>query len=1029
MKRIIFSLTALLLGLGALAQNRLSGTVTDAGTGETLIGVSVYVEGTSIGAATDLDGHYEISVPSTGNLLFEYVGYKSVSIPLSGQATVNVALEEDTTFLDEVVVVGYSVMKRRDVLGAVSKVGGEELTKVPASSVQQSLQGRIAGVNITSQTGAPGADISVRVRGTGSISSGNEPLYIVDGIPVEGALNSLSAGDIEEISVLKDASSAAIYGSRATNGVVLITTKSGKEGDARISYNMQTGVQFHGALPQMTGTAEYIALYNEAADNDNPSLSIKRKKIEGDYLKDFPNVNHLEEIFRVAPINQHELSISGGNAKTRYLVSANYYNQQGIIRNSDYDRASVRASINTQVKPWLKVDLNVSGSLANNRMVSSSGDGYQNDMGGSVVRYAIFRNPAIPVYDANGNYVDMPGEYYGDAAYNSFFGDGYSPEGLTEYTDCTNKTKSLLVTGNVLVNFTKDIFWKTTMGLDYRHNTFRLFNRTWGTNNRINETNSLTMRYNENANWTVNSTFNHNLSFGDHRINYLIGAEAIRNHEYVISSANEAFASNDKDLLYIGLGEGALTSSQGEAVSALLSFFANVNYNYGSRYYVSGIIRRDGSSRFSKGNRWGTFYSVSAGWNIDQEAFMENVDWLSKLKLRAGYGAIGNQNIGLYAYSDRYSGKYYYAFGSGISDGYAQTTLGNENLKWETSRQINVGLDMEFLQGQVGGSIDWYYKVTDDMLVQESLPTSVGRTATPWVNNGSVLNTGVDLEVFYRRHFKDWGFDITLNGGYLHNEVLALNSPILGGLVNDGVQITRTEVGQPIGAFYMYEMEGIFQDEVEIMMAPYQGAGIKPGDVKYVNHYDDQTLDGVGNVIDGKDRTFVGSSIPKFTAGANLGVNWKGLDFSMFFQGAFGQKIYIQYLNDAEGFYRGFPATMRYYENHWTADNPSNQYPRATWSGTNNRKVSTRFLEDGSYLRLKNVQLGYSFKLPESWKVSTCRLYLAGTNLLTFTSFSGLDPEMTVNANSTSEGDRANGIDWGTYPVAKSVTLGLNLTF
>ena len=1018
----IFSLILIVLGFSALAQNRVSGTVTDAASGETLIGVSVYVENTTIGTATDLDGRYEISVPEGKNIVFDYVGYKSVTQPVAGRSVIDVALEEDTTFLDEVVVVGYSVMKKRDVLGAVSKVDGEQLGKVPVSSVQQSLQGRIAGVNVTSETGAPGAGISVRVRGTGSISSSNEPLYIVDGIPVEGALNTLSSGDIEEITILKDASSAAIYGSRATNGVVLITTKSGKEGDAKISYNMQSGIQFHGHLPQLTNTEEYIKLYNEAAAGDNQVLSIKRKLIEGEYLKDFPNVNHLEEIFRVAPINQHELSLSGGNAKMRYLLSGSYFNQQGIIKNSGYDRASLRASVNSQVKEWLKIDLNLSGSYSNNRMLSSSGDGYKNDMGGSVVRYALFRNPAIPVFDGNGNYVDMPGEYYGDSAYNGFFGDGYSPEGLAQNTDRTNRTKTLLATGNVIINFTKNIFWKTTMGLDYRHNTFRLYNKTWGTKNRINETNGLTMRYNENLGWTVNSTFNHTLAFGDHHINYIIGGEAIRNREYVISSANEDFASDDADLLYIGLGQGTLTSSQGESASSLLSFFANVNYNYGSRYYVSGIIRRDGSSRFRAGNRWGTFYSASAGWNIDQEAFMEDVDWLSKLKLRVGYGAIGNQNIGLYAYSDRYSGKQYYAFGSGIADGYAQTTLGNSELKWETSRQINAGLDVEFLQGSVGASVDWYYKITDDMLVQESLPTSVGNTATPWVNNGSVLNTGVDLEVFYRKQFKDWGFDVTLNGGYLHNEVIKLNSPILGGLVNDGVQITRTEVGHPIGAFYMYKMEGIFQNDVEIMTSPMQGSGIKPGDVKYSNINGD-------NVIDGNDRTFVGSSIPKFTTGLNLGVNWRGWDFSMFFQGAFGQKVYIQFYNDSEGFYRGFPATKRFYDNHWTGEGSTNEYPRATWNGTNNRKVSTRFLEDGSYLRLKNMQLGYTFRLPESWKVSNFRLYLAATNLLTFTRFTGLDPEMTVNANSTSEGDRANGIDWGTYPVAKSVTMGINLTF
>ncbi len=1017
----IFSLILIVLSLSAMAQNRVSGTVTDAASGETLIGVSVYVENTTIGTATDLDGRYVISVPEGKSIVFDYVGYKSVTQPVAGRSVIDVALEEDTTFLDEVVVVGYSVMKKRDVLGAVSKVDGEQLGKVPVSSVQQSLQGRIAGVNVTSETGAPGAGISVRVRGTGSISSSNEPLYIVDGIPVEGALNTLAASDIEEISVLKDASSAAVYGSRATNGVVLITTKSGKDGDAKISYNMQAGVQFHGYLPKMTNTEQYIALYNEATANDNAASAIQRKTIEGAYVKDFANVNHLEEIFRVAPIHQHELSISGGNGKTQYLISGSYFGQEGIIRHSDYNRAGLRASINSQVKPWLKVNMNVSGSLANNRLLASSGDGYNNDMGGSVVRYALFRNPAIPVYDASGNYVDSPSEYYGDSLYNSFFGNGYSPEGLAEYTDRTNKTKTLLVTGNVIINFTKDMFWKTTMGLDYRNNDFRLFNRTWGTENRINSTNGLTVRNNENVGWTVNSTFNHTITAGKSNINYMLGAEAIRNHEKVFAASNEQFSSNDPDLLYISIGEGAMNANNGENASSLLSFFANGNYNYDGRYYVSGIVRLDGSSRFSKGNRWGLFYSASAGWNIDREAFMEDATWLDKLKLRVGYGAIGNQNIDLYAYSDRYSGKYYYFFG-GARDGYAQTSLGNTNLKWETSHQFNAGIDIEVLKGQLGGSVDWYYKVTDNMLVRESLPSSVGYASTPWINNGSVLNTGIDIELFYRRQFKDWGFDVTLNGGYLHNEVLSLVSPMIGGLVNDSVWATRTEVGHPIGSFYMYEMEGIFQDDMEILLHANQGADVKVGDVAYRDVVED-------GVIDDKDRTFVGSAIPKFTAGLNFGLNWKGFDFSMFFQGAFGQKIYVQYLNDSEGFYRGFPTTLRYYNEHWTPENHSTTQPRAAWGATQNRKVSTRFLEDGSYMRLKNVQLGYTFKLPESWKISHLRAYIAGSNLLTFTGYTGLDPEMTVNANSTSEGDRANGIDWGNYPVAKSVTMGINLTF
>ena len=999
-----------------------SGTVTDATTGETLIGAYVLQEGTQNGTMTDIDGKYTIEVPSGATLQFALVGYKSLNL-VAATSILNAALQVDAEFLDESVVVGYTVQKKRDVLGAVGKVGGDKLTAVPVSSVQQSLQGRISGVQVSTQTGAPGAAISVRVRGTSSISSSNSPLYIVDGIPVEGALENLSTTDIESMTVLKDASSAAIYGSRASNGVVLITTKSGKSGDAKINYNMQTGIQFHGHLTEMCNTAEYIELYNEATRADNASSSaVSRKLIEGEWVKDFADVNHLEEIFRIAPINQHELGISGGNDKTQYILTGSYYDQQGIIYGTDYNRVNLRSNVSSQVKDWLKVSLNVNASYSNNRAVSSSGDGYVSE-GGSVVRYALFRNPAIPVRDANGDYVDTPAVYYGDPVYNTFFGDGYSPEGLTEYTDRTTKTKSLLATGNVLINFSKDIFLNTTAGIDYRNSTLRVFNPTWGDAGRINATNNLDLSIGEEMNWTVNSTFNHHLNFGEHRINYLLGAEAVHNSSTSYGLSDTNFDDVDPDMLFVGLGTKGNQCSQGYGASSLLSFFANVNYNFNSKYYLSAILREDGSSRFSKGNRWGTFYSVSAGWNMEEEEFLRDAAWLNKLKIRAGYGSIGNQNIGLYAYSDRYSNHYWYAFGGEAYNGYVQTALGNENLKWETSNQANFGIDMEVLDNTLGGTIDLYYKVTKDMLVQESLPLSVGNTSAPWINNGSVLNAGVDLELFYRRSFADWGFDITFNGGYLYNEVLALNAPILSGRVDTGIYATRTEVGYPIGSFFLYKTDGIFQNEMDVITSAYQGQGVKPGDVKYVDVVED-------GVIDANDRTYCGSAMPKFTAGLNLSAYWKNFDFSAFFQGAFGQKIFSQVNYDIEGFYRGFNVTKRYYDERWTGEGTSNTQPRAAWGAkTNNVKVSDRFLEDGSYLRLKNLQLGYRIKTPESWKVSNLRVYIAASNLFTITAYNGLDPEMTVSTNSAAEGDRANGIDWGTYPVAKSVTAGINLTF
>lgn len=1008
-----------------LAQTvQLKGTVKDAKTGELLIGVNIIVEGSQTGTVTDLDGNFVISAPADGTLKISYIGYKTQQVKFSGQKMLDIQLESDSKTIDEIVVVGYSVQKKRDVLGAISKVGSNELSKIPVASAQQALQGRIAGVNVAAQTGAPGAPISVRIRGVNSIGLGNEPLYIVDGIPIEGALNNIPPGEIETMTVLKDASSAAIYGSRATNGVILITTKSGKSGDAKITYNTQIGFQTHGRLTKMATTDQYIKLYNEAATADNKGSIVQRSLIEGNWVKDFPNVSHIDEIFQTAPLQLHELSISGGNEKTTYLISASYYNQDGIIKNTGYQRANVRSNISSDVKKWLQVGLNVSGSISNNRLVSSSGDGSAGE-GGSVVRYALYRNPAIPVYNAAGNYVDLPSEYYGDAVYNSFFGDGYSPEGLAANTDRTKKIKTLLATGNVLVKFTPDLLWKTTAGIDYNVTDKREYNKTWGTANRINSTNGLNISSEGSSNWTINSTLNYSVNWNENsNLSALVGTEAVKQTANGLYLSDSQFANTDPDFLYIGKGLGIKTGNQSEWGSSLLSFFGNVNYNYKQKYYVSGILRRDGSSRFSDGHKWGTFYSVSAGWNLDSEDFIKDLSDINKLKLRAGYGSIGNQNIPLYSYYDRYGSQYYYTFGGTSYNGYAQTTLGNIDLKWETNNQFNAGVDLEMLKGTWGATLDYYYKITNDMLLPASYPPSVGKASPPYINSkGNVLNTGVDIEVFYRKQYKDAGFTITLNGGFLHNEVLNIDAPYYAGTVDTGISATKTDVGQPIGSFYLYKMDGIFQNEAEILTSAYQGKNIKPGDVKYVDINND-------NVIDAKDRDFAGSAIPVINAGLNLSGNYKGFDLTAFFQGAFGQKLFSQVNYDIEGYYRGFNVTERYYLEHWTGEGTSNTQPRASWAAkSNNVRASTRFLEDGSYVRLKNIQIGYTVPNTRKFRLQSVRLYVAATNLLTFTGYTGFDPEMTVSTNSASQGDLANGIDWGTYPVAKNYTFGLNISF
>lgn len=1024
--KTLFLAAAMLLGVTAFAQTKITvtGTITDGDTGEPLIGVSILENGSiTNGVITDLDGKYSITVDENAVLDISYIGYETVNENVAGRSVINVGMHVQTEYMEEVVVVGYSTMKKRDVTGAISKVSSKDLNALPVATGEQALQGRVAGMQVSTATGAPGSDVSVRIRGVGSIYSDNSPLYIIDGIPSSDGMNNISPNDIESISVLKDASSAAIYGSRATNGVILITTKQGKSGDARITYNGTVNLQMAANLVDMVNTAEYVELYNEATANDNASSSIQRQYITDDILANLDDVDYVREIFRPALMHTHELSVSGGSDKVRYLVSGSYYNQDGIIMNSGYDRGTLRANVSADAKKWLQIGMNVNGSISNTKSVSSSGDGYGNSYGGSVVRYAMFRNPAIPIRDANGNYVDKPSRYFGDSIYDTFFGDGYNPVALAEYTDMNTRTKTLFAKVNANIILPWGLNLNTNFGVDYINSEDKTYNRSWGDDDRINNPNSLSIVGNENLNWTLNTTLNWNKSFNDHNISALLGFEAIKEHGKSVSNSDQDFPLWDKDLIYIGNGLGEKVSDESEWVNTLASFYLSANYNWKNRYFVSAILREDGTSRFVGKNRWGTFYAVSAGWTISNEPFMQDQNVFSNLKLRVGYGAIGNQNVGTYAYSDHYSPNYNYPFGGVAYDGYAQSQLGNNNLKWETSKQFNAGIDMEFFKGKLGLTVDFYNKITDDMLMQASYPPSIGNASTPWINSGKVLNRGVDIEIFYHHLFKDGSFDVSLNGGYLHNEVLAIDAPITGGRVDNGIYATRTEVGYPIGSFFMYEMDGIFQSRSEIITSAYQGDNIQPGDVKYVDVDENGT-------IDSNDRKHVGSAIPTFTLGLNLAFQWKNLDASAFFQGAFGQKIYNQILTDSEGFYRGFPVTKRYYENRWTEDNPSDTYPRASWSAkSNNARVSTRFLEDGSYLRLKNLQIGYTIPSEKMNDVCSLRLYLAGTNLFTITRYSGFDPEMTVSANSEGEGDRANGIDWGTYPVCRTFTFGVNLTF
>jgi len=1030
MKRLLLLVMILSASLSLLAQQTVDGTITDANTGETLIGVTIQIKGTTSGTTTDVNGKYHLTtdqVKATSVLMFSYIGYTAMEITAGNQSVINVKLAPASVLLDEMVVIGYGSIKKRNVLGAVSKVDSRELTKIPVATVDQALQGRAAGVQVTQNTGAPGEGVSVRIRGSGSINSSNNPLYIVDGIPTNDALNLLSPNDIESISVLKDASAAAIYGSRANNGVVLVTTKKGTKGKAKVTYNGQYGYQQPVRLTPMVNTTDYVTVYNEAATNDNAGLpdGLQRPLITPDQAAKFADVDYIKELIHPAPMTSQELSISGGTENTNYLIATSYFSQNGIITNTGYTRGTARIDLNSDVNKWLTIGMSMLAGISNTNKIGSSGDGAGGN-GGSVVRYAFFRNPAIPIFFADGTtYVDRPAEYFGAQIYDSFLGDGYSPIGMAAYNENNQRDDNYLGKAYFKAKIFTGLSFTTNFGMDYRNSNSRRFDRTWGTESRIGNPNSLSVTNERVFNWTLNNLLNYEKSVGSNNFSALLGFEAIKNTAKSLSASDMAFPIQQPDLIYIGKGTGIQTSSQGESSSSLASFFGRFSYDYKQTYFLSTTVRRDGSSHFIGDNKWGNFYSVSGGVSLKQITFIKDAKWIENLKLRAGYGAIGNQEIGNYASVNIISPYYNYPFGGTAASGYAQSTLGNQNLKWETSHQYNGGIDAELWKGALSFSIDYFYKVTDNMLVRASNPPSAGYAQPAWINSGSVLNNGMEFEATYRGGKGDFNYSVGANLTYLHNEVLKLEAPKSDALVETGTYATHTEVGQPIGSFYMLEMDGIFQNQTDILLSAYQGSSIRPGDVKFKDQNGD-------NRIDNLDRVNLGSAIPKLYGGINLAANYKSFDVSMFFQGSYGNKIYSQINQDIEGFYRGFTVTQRYFDTRWTGEGTSNTQPRPAWTAkSNNARPSSRFLEDGSYVRLKNLQFGYT--IPEkALKViglSRVRVYVSGTNLLTLTGYSGLDPEMTVSDNSKGEGDPAAGVDWGTYPSAMQLMFGMNINF
>jgi TonB-linked SusC/RagA family outer membrane protein len=1015
-------LLILFFSIKSNAQSKtVTGKIVDGKNNESIIGATVQIKGSTVGTATDLDGGFAIKANDGDLLEIKSIGYSTITIAADLSKPMLIRLNPTNTALNEVLVVGYATQRKADLTGAVSSIKSSDIANLPVGGADQILQGKAAGVAVTQSTGAPGDGINVRIRGVGTINN-NNPLYVIDGIPTPNGINQISPNDIESISVLKDASSAAIYGARAANGVVIVTTKRGKKGPPKVNLNAYTGVQTPQHLIKMANTSQYITAFNAAAAADG------RSQIPASLTTNLPDVNWQKEVLKPAPISNVQLGISGGSENTTYIVSANYFAQDGLIKNSSYDRLNLRTSINSNISKVFTTGINLNLSYAKNRQVGTSGDGFgAGNPGASVTRYALFRTPATPVFNQNGQYVDIPTNP-------EFFGDGLNPVGFADNYNRNFNNYGLL--GNVFVeiNPIKNLKIRSDFGTNFLISDYKQFFATWGIDRFLNSPNSLAQSNNNqfDYNWTNTATYNLTLA-KKHVFNFLLGSELIKSNSQAFGASRTQYSDQGSTFQYLDNGFGIQQNGGNQTHWSLFSLFGRINYAYNDKYLATVNFRRDGSSRLDPSNQYGNFYGGSLGWRIDQEEFLKDIKPISLLKLRAGIGQLGNQEIGNYSYATLISGAGYYPFNGTGNQGNAINTLGNPNVRWETSTQTDVGLDLGLFDSALQISADYFIKNTSGMLLQPAKPASAGGAASAFVNAGSMRNQGFEFEINYRNSIsKKFKYNVIGNFSIINNKVTSLagGSPLVGGRVDNNYYATQSAVGQPVGSFYLLQQEGIFQNVQQVFTHAYQGADIKPGDVMF------KDISGpngkVDGIIDEYDRTYAGSSIPKFTYGLTGNLSYAHFDVSLFFQGVSGNKLYNQINTDIEGFYRSFNITERTATQSWNGEGSTNEFPRLSWNGaTNNKRPSTRFLEDGSYLRLKNVQLGYTVgdQLVKRLKISSVRFFLSAQNVFTITKYTGIDPEIYTNSNSSGDGVRAVGIDWGTYPSARTFTAGVSANF
>lgn len=1067
MKGKLFScLVLMFLSISMMAQKvPVSGTVSDQ-TGP-VIGASVIEKGTTNGTMTDNDGHFTLTVSKGAVIEISSIGYKTQEITVGAQTNFTVTLSEDNEFLDEVVVVGYGSMKKSDLAGASVSMKESDLKGSIISSLDQSLQGRAAGVTAVTTSGAPGSSSSIRVRGQATINANAEPLYVIDGVIVQGGgntgadfglgdalgngkvstispLSTINPADIVSMEILKDASATAIYGAQGANGVVLITTKHGKSGEAKFSYDGMVAMSRQAVRLNMMNLREYAQYYNEMIE-------------EGDIYETNPyyatpsllgkGTNWQDEIFRTAWQHQHQLSAQGGSDKVQYYVSGSYMDQQGTIIGSNFNRFSVRTNLDAQLKKWLKLGVNATYAITNDNLKLA-------DSNQGLIYYSLTTIPDIPVYDVNGNYSSTIREGYTSP----------NPVALAMMDEILLKRKKL--SGNIYAELTpiKHITWRTELGFDMGESDANRYKPMIDLGGWVRSQNSISYQKNSNYFWQLKNYLTYANQWGKHSVTAMVGQECWESRWNYLSGSNTDLPSDE--VHNVALATGTPSISSGFGSSAMASFFTRETYNYGDRYLGTYTYRYDGSSNFGPKNRWAGFHSVALAWRFSNEKFFEPVKKvIDNGKLRLGWGQTGNSSIGSYAWGAAIT-----RMPSALGMGFRPSNIPNTSIRWESQEQYNVGLDLGFFNGRLNLTVDAYYKKSDDMLMSMQLPSYMGtqgngssKLQAPKGNYGSIENKGLEITLdAHPVQLKNFSWDSNFQISFNKNKLLSLSdteNATLVGYGQWGDVVCVSEIGKPLYNFYGYKVEGVYKDLDDIQNsakpAKYPSDGVfSRGNTVWVGDIKYKDVDENG-IIDERDRTDLGSPLPKFTFGWTNTFRYKNLDLSIFLNGSYGNKVMnynsltlthmnstwtnqLQSVVSKRARLEPIDPTIVYADGSKWFDhidnvrvkNPGTKIPHTSINDPNdNDRISDRYVEDGSFLRIKNITLGYTFPkaLLNKAKIENLRVYVNIQNLYTFTKYTGYDPE--VGASTQDSTGLTYGLDNGRYPSPAMYSFGLNITF